>query len=99
MPRYVCSSFLLQPALLSASLFIVSPGSASGGLIPPEFGFAIEGLPAGPGGIVAGGRWLVASSRLWALQAATSHQPLATSHCFLRRLFPLQCKPWESFIF
>ena len=46
MPRSVCNSFLLQPALLFASLLTISPGSASGGAIPPEFGFAIEGLPA-----------------------------------------------------
>jgi mannan endo-1,4-beta-mannosidase len=39
------SSFLLQPALLLAFFLTISPGSASEDLIPPEFGFAIEGLP------------------------------------------------------
>jgi hypothetical protein len=42
------SSFFLQPALLLASLLSVSPGSASAGPIPPEFGFAVEGLPDRP---------------------------------------------------
>jgi len=39
------SSFLSQPAVLLAFLLTISPGSASEGPIPPEFGFAIEGLP------------------------------------------------------
>jgi len=41
----VYSSFFLHPALLLASLMSVSAGSASAGPIPPEFGFAVEGLP------------------------------------------------------
>jgi mannan endo-1,4-beta-mannosidase len=39
------SSFLLQPALLIAFLFTIAPGSAGEDPIPPEFGFAVEGLP------------------------------------------------------
>jgi len=44
----MCSSYLLQPALLLAFLLTISPGSESEDSIPPEFGFAIEGLPARP---------------------------------------------------
>jgi mannan endo-1,4-beta-mannosidase len=44
----MCSSFLLPPALLLAFLLTISPGSASEGPIPPEFGFAVEGLPDKP---------------------------------------------------
>jgi hypothetical protein len=39
------SSFLLQPALPLAFLLTIVPGSASEDPMPPEFGFAIEGLP------------------------------------------------------
>jgi mannan endo-1,4-beta-mannosidase len=57
----MCSSFLLQPALLLAFLLTISPGSASEASNPPEFGFAVEGLPA--------------RSELRKLAAATGVQP------------------------
>jgi mannan endo-1,4-beta-mannosidase len=41
----MCSSFLSPPALLLAFLVTISPGSATEPSIPPEFGFAVEGLP------------------------------------------------------
>ena len=48
MPRFAYSSFFLQPALLLASLMSISADSASGGSVPAEFGFAVEGLPDRP---------------------------------------------------